>query len=160
MLYISIERLISIKFPSHRFVLRENDNQLTFFILLTGTILLVYIPIPMFNDILHETSNLTNKTKSVCDFISAKSRLVLNYFDIVLRIIIPALIMLLCSCSLVFNFIKLRGRIRQNFLNVQSSRFKRYVLFAVKTMFLNLIFIILNLPFSLILFLPKFFDFN
>lgn len=166
LVYIIIERLISFKYPSKRFVLREDSNQIAYFILVFLYISLLYIPIPIYNNILTEYLNntLVNSTgneKLICDFISSKSRKVLNYYDLILRILIPSILMLLSSFQMISNFFQLRRRIKQNFLQANNtSRFKRDILFAITSLILNLVFIILNLPFSLILFLPKFFDFD
>jgi len=166
LVYIIIERLISFKYPSKRFILREDINQIAYFILVFLSITLLYIPIPIFNNIQTEylnntLANSTGNKKVICEFVSSKSRIVLNYYDLILRILMPSMLMLISSFEMISNFFQLRRRIRHNFLQASStSRFKRDILFAITSLVLNLVFIVLNLPFSLILFLPKFFNFE
>ena len=160
LVYISAERLISIIKPSKRFILREDDNQFNYFVLMFLVVSALYIPIPIFNELIYVNSTQTNITKYVCDFISIKSRVVLNYYDMILRIFVPAFLMIISSVILFSNFFKMRTRIRLIFLSVQITRFRRDILFAITTIFLNIFFILLNLPFSLSLFLPKSFNFD
>lgn len=166
LVYIIIERLISFKYPSKRFILREDINQIAYFILVFLSITLLYIPIPIFNNIQTEylnntLANSTGNKKVICEFVSSKSRIVLNYYDLILRILMPSMLMLISSFEMISNFFQLRRRIRHNFLQASStSRFKRDILFAITSLVLNLVFIVLNLQFSLILFLPKFFNFE
>ncbi len=99
--YISIERLISIKYPGKKELLRNKKNQFVFFMIVVVYNCLIYLPFPFFMDVINTTPNSTEPIYS-CKFINYNAVVVLNYLDISNRVLIPFVVMTVIKIEYFF----------------------------------------------------------
>lgn len=164
LVYISAERLVSIKYPTKKEFLRKQKTQLIYFFVVTIYNLLYYLPIAFYYDLqtysieLPEHNNFTNKTIGiVCNFVDEKSQLILGYLDLVNRVLIPFILMVIFSSSLINYIFKSRQRAQANFTSYENKSFKRDLKFSITCIFLNSIYVAFNLPISITVFFPDYF---
>lgn len=159
--FISLDKLVAIKFPSKRVRFRDKNNQMTYAKIIVILIFMFYSPFPFFiyqtnQSDLNTSMNISlNVSKSVCDFTSVKSRIYLNYLDFIVRVLVPFSVSITSTLLLIYFVLKLKVKIHNVFFSAQSSSFKQDVLFASKTIVLNLVFIGLNLPFSILMYVSS-----
>lgn len=151
LVYISIERLISIKYPASK-VLREVKTQLIFLSVVIAYNLIFYIPIPIFHNIIVDYKANTTR----CDFISNEE--LFWIIDMANLIIIPFLLMIFFSIALIYLTFKLRNRIMKTFLTKDYKTYKKDIKLSVTCLSLNIFYLVLNLPFGVLNFTSKFED--
>jgi hypothetical protein len=138
LVYISIERFISIKYPNKRVILNKKINQYIYMIILIGFNLIINIWVPFDYDLI----SMKNSTKCV----SPNKRV--YYFVFLNTHIIPYSLMITFTVLLIYSTFKSRRRVIANYTNRQNRTFKRDIKFAFSSLSLNFIFILFNLPVS------------
>ncbi len=155
LVYISIEKYFSIYLSSRK--LRARKVQLFYFFILLFFNLVLGIVFPFcYSLIEYSESNSTNSVYNpnyVCNFNSYSGQLISSYLDLINRALVPFFLMLVFSTLLVISIFKSRNRTRSA---TQNKNFKKDVTFSVTSFLLNLTFILLNLPLSVILFEPNY----
>jgi hypothetical protein len=141
LVYISIEKFISVAYPHKRFVFKKNKNQIIFCILLGLFNILYHLNVPFSFDVI-----LNDDNSSSCEFIN-NSRLLINNMDLVNCVLAPFLFMIIFSILLIIVIFKTRSRVRLNNSAREIERLKRDVKFSISLLLINLLFILLNLPF-------------
>lgn len=157
LLYLSIERLYSIKNQRKRFMLRNMKYQLIYFLVVISFNLLLYIPIPVFNEIYFKNST----QEWTCDFIEREIEQILLTIDLLNLIVIPDILMIVCSVLLIRSIFSLRNKIRATFLSKENKSFRKDIKLSITSLSLNIIYVALNLPFSILNFtsnLDRFLD--
>ncbi len=145
--YISIDRFVSIKYPSKRFFLRNKKNQLLFFLLILTFNIIYYLPVVFSYDI-NEYNN-----SSVCEFINLKLVTIISYMDLTVRVVIPFGLMAIFTLFLSYSIFKSRSRIIENFLNRKETQtYYREIRLALSSIVLNLVYILTQLPISVTVF--------
>ena len=78
--YISIDRYISIQFPGKRFFLRKENTQLFYFIFVIIYNLIYYIPVIMYRNLIetNSTSNNTTITIKTCTYKTAEQLMIIS----------------------------------------------------------------------------------
>ena len=151
--YISVERYISISAYFHGFnKLKQKHIQTIYFFTIILFNCVYYSPIFfIFN--LEITKN--NETK--CYFVSETRKIQFAYMDLVNSTLIPAMIMLLSTILIIKSIFESSSRIfksTNNNVNAVRNQSKRRmhkdIKFSVTSIFLNIIFITLNLPYCII----------
>lgn len=160
LMYISIDRFISIKYPSKRFILRKKNTQFLFFVFTIVFNFSYYIPVYLFKDVYTVYNNQTNKTSQVCRIDSLELMLVVSLLDLVNRVIVPFTVMFVCSILLIYSLFESRSRIVENFLAEENKTFFTEIRLATTSLSLNLIYILLNLPISIIDIFPQIYTLN
>jgi hypothetical protein len=150
LVYISIDRYISIKIPALRFFMRKRNNQLIFFIFVFMFNLVYYLPV-----IYGYTVIQTNDTL-ICLFNSQYSTELLSYMDLANHVILPSILILIFSTLLGTEVIKSRSRILVNFLKEENEYFFENIRLAISSIILNIIYLLLETPLSIYVFLPNF----
>jgi len=158
LVYILIERVVSLKWPSERFFMRKTTTQVVYFCVISLFNLIYYIPVPVFYDIQYDNSS-DSIAKAACAFTEPVAQTILSWMDLGNRILVPYIIMTACSLLLIFSITKMRTRVVQIFLTQVPSTIERRknIQFVATTISLNTIFILLNLPFAVICFQPNYY---
>ena len=154
LVYISIEKYFSIYLSSQK--LRSIKFQLIYFFILLFFNLTVSIVHPFSYSLKsYSTPNSTNSVNNsellVCDFNSYSGQLISSYLDFINRAVVPYILMFVFSTLLIISIFKSRNRTRSA---TQNRYFKKDVIFSITSFLMNLTFILLNLPLSVVLFLP------
>jgi hypothetical protein len=164
LVYILIERFISIVHPTKRFMLRKKLNQIIYIIILILFSLSCYIVAPLTYGV--QNNNIINNDGSNssflnCNFNNYEGQLITSYFDLFFRVLLPFILMTFISFLLIIFIsfvVKLKTESTElNRDNKVNKRIKRDIRFASSSFGMNLLFIILNLPLTLVLFLPNYF---
>ena len=166
LVYISVEKLISIKFTRKRHFLRSHNTQLVYFISVTAFSCLFYLPVAFFYDIATYTvsfdNNSTNSTKNttvtMCSFVDLSSQTIVSIMDLVNRVLVPFFLMTTFTILLLQTIFKSRNRSLANYKTRQNKLFKRDIKFAISSIILNVIYLIFHLPLSIYVFFPDYFS--
>ena len=92
--YISVERLVSFKYPSHKEFLTNRRNQFIYFFVVVAYNCFLYSSFYFFTDVQNMSPNSTEPVLD-CTFVSYESMLVLNYLDIANKDLLPFLIIII-----------------------------------------------------------------
>ena len=158
--YISVEKLISIKYPAKRFMLRKKDKQLLYLLIIIAFNFILFSPVPFFLENKISFSNTTNRTTHVCSFKDNFAQTLIQSLFLVNKIV-PFLLMSTCSILLIISVFRLRQRIEQNFLSSskshlnESKRFKKDIRLAFTSILMNVIYLLLNIPVAVVLITPS-----
>lgn len=152
LVYISIEKCISIKSPSYRFILRRRDIQISYILITIIYNLLFDIPVALYIVI----KNDTNQT--ICSFDNTEHQNLISLMDLINRVVIPFTIMVFCSLILTISIFRSRARIVRIFLPEEKKRFSKEIKIATSSICLNLFYIFVNLPISIVVFFDNYFN--
>jgi uncharacterized membrane protein YeiB len=108
-----------------------------------------YSPIYFISKLKAVTNTTTNSTNLVCE-VGLETGKLIFLMDIVNRVMIPFGLMLMSSILLIRELFKSRTRIVENFLAEENKTFYTEIRLATTCICLNLIYIIFNLPISII----------
>jgi len=147
LVYISVERFISIAFPSKRFILKRKKIQLIYLIVLIIFNIIYRINIPFSIDLLV----IDNTT--YCSFINNEWQLIDSVMDLANCALIPFLLMLCFSILLIRAIFKSRSRVNLGNSIRERKRLKKDIKFAISSLLMNLLFLILVFPLEIDLFL-------
>jgi hypothetical protein len=140
LVYISIDRYVSIKIPSLRFFMRKRNNQLIYFIFIFMFNLLYYLPVSY-----NFTLKRTNDTLT-CNYAYEYSHDLITYMDLGNRVVLPSILIITFSILLGIEVIKSRNRILNNFLKEENEYFFKNISLAITSIWFNIIYIVLQLP--------------
>ena len=155
--YISIEKYISIAYANKRFILRQKLIQIIFAISLFLFSFVFYLPDTYFYDIIINTDN--NLTS--CNYINFKSQLISSWMDFIYRFCVTFVLMITLSVLIVITVFKStntnnNNRISNTRLTKQEKkRFKRDIRFAISSFSMNILAILLYLPNGIVYFFPS-----
>jgi hypothetical protein len=153
LVYISIEKFISVAYPNKRFIFKKNKNQIIYFILLFLFNILYHLNIPFSMEIFRVDFD----NSSSCDFIN-NNGIIINNMDLVNCVLAPIFLMILFSLLLIIFIFKSRRRVHLNNSDREIERLKRDIKFSISLLSINLLFILLNLPFTIFIVLPYYDD--
>jgi hypothetical protein len=151
LVYISIEKFISIKYKEKMFILRNDFFQFLFVLGLFFLNMIVNIVLAFVSsDLIEKTVNINNNNDNsttlttttiiICDFISSKNKLATTYIDIVYRLVIPSLIMIFLSYSL-FKIKLIESADRK-----EKRRLQKEIQYAISSILMNIIYVVFNVP--------------
>ena len=155
LVYISAERLITIKFPTKSLYYKTEKFQIVFLIAITIYNSIYYLCFPFYFDVLHKNGT-NNSTILQCTFTDPIYLKFLNYLDLSNRAIIPASLMISISIALSYAIFQSRRRVARNQSILDSKNFKKDLKFTITSIFLNLVFILFNLPISISVAIPNY----
>jgi hypothetical protein len=147
LVYISVDRFISIAFPSKRFIFKRKNTQIIYMIMLILFNIIYHINIPFSIDLLV----IDNTT--YCSFINNDWQLIDSFMDLVNCALIPFVLMLCFSILLIRAIFKSRSRVNLGNSVRESKRLKKDIKFAISSLLMNLLFLILVLPLEIDVFL-------
>jgi hypothetical protein len=142
--YISIERFISLAYPTKKYILLKNKIQSAYIIILTLFNLVLYMPIGIYFDLVDESN------QTVCNFVDDFWLVTYGYLDLINRVIIPSLLMIIFSLLVIRTIFKSRNRVSNNNSHVNYKTFKKDVRFALLSILLNIFYILFSLPVSIL----------
>ena len=159
--YISAEKLVSIRYPAKRFLLRKKKSQIIYFIIIIIFYALINIPSLFYYEIkTNEILNLnqTIATYKTCTYKDSFSQQLLSLVYLFTKVLIPFSLMTTCSVFLIISVFKLRQRIIRNFLSTTNqlqsdaiNKYKKDFRLAVTSLLMNLIYLVLNAPLPIFL---------
>jgi hypothetical protein len=157
---ISLDRLISIKFPTRFGFRKKRSFQMGLCFILTAKDFLLYSQAFFSGVITYTFDNSTrNQTEKFCQPKSVDFR-VLSWIDLFNMSIIPFLLMLACSALMIAYLIETRRNISTSNVTNPSERKKRDRKFALNAIGINLIFICTNLPLAVMFLFSNYFEFE
>jgi len=146
--YISLEKIISNKYPVYDYFLKNKKHQLIFFIAVIAYNSVLYLPVLF---LLDAGKNITsNMTIYGCTF---NSDLVLIIIDTINRVILPFILMLIASIVLIVSIHRMRTRMLQTFRSNNHRVLIKNIQLTVSIVCINFFYIVLNLPWVIYLFL-------
>ena len=161
--YISVERWISITFPSRRLVLLKRNVQIVYIFVVVVVNLAfatqvaigfelqnVIIETPIGNSSDHNTENIVY----YCDFKSLYWQDVAGFIDIVIRVIVPVGLMVFFSFLLCISIYRSRNRISSS--QTGNATLRRDVRFSLVCMSMNVFYIVFSLPVSVVVLLQDY----
>ncbi len=148
--YISFDRYISIKYPAKRFLFRKAKIQFIYFIIVFLFNLIYYLPVFVSSKLLTQQQQQNNLTFQCSLGTTNESLFILFLMDVLNRVILPFGLMLIGSILLIYSLFKSRTRIVENFLADENKTFYTEIRLATTSLSLLLIYILLNLPISVI----------
>ena len=151
-IYISIDRFISITYPTYKFFLRKKNIQIVFMMVVIVFNMVIYPPAGMFHGV--QMINETNSSYVVCDFIDFYWLTVVGYLDLANRVIIPCFLMVLFSVLIIRTIFASRLRLTRS--TKTNNMFKKDVHFAVMSIGLNMVYLVLSLPISILVLFPDY----
>lgn len=149
LVYISVEKVISIKHPAKKYILRSNKTQLAFFLCVLAYNAVFYVPTAYYFTVTTTTSK-TNETIKLCEFNSDHNRRLINFLDIANRVIVPFILKSACSIILMISIHRMRSQIPENFRTNNYKSLKKEINLLLNLIFLNLFYILLSLPFGVV----------
>ena len=147
--YISLDRCISIQRPAWRFTLRKRKNQFIWFILVIIVNIIYYIPVGFY---FKGFSSNNTSHQIICDFANKDAVLLISYLDLAIRVILPFCLMFEFSLMLTNSLFKSRRRIVENFLPDENQTFYKEIRLALSSITMNIIYMITQLPVSITVF--------
>lgn len=163
LVYITIERFISIAFPKKSVLFQKRKYQVSFVVIITAFNTVFYLPVIVFVKLLENTENISqNLTPSEpnCDFETYGLKTVISLLDLANSTLLPFFLMFVNSVLIIYSIFKSRKRmVSKGPANKANKSLKKDIRFAITTIFLNVIFFILNLPICAIGFLSIEFSF-
>lgn len=142
LVYISVDRYVSIKYPEKRKFLRKSSTQLVFLLITVVFNLCLYCPSLVFTYVRTNKLNVT-----FCTWINGDIQNTALIIDTVNRLVIPFLAMLICNTLLIYTIFKSRNTILTSTMpNAANKTLKKDLKFSVTIIFLNFIYIFLNIP--------------
>lgn len=151
LVYISIDRLIAIRFTSKRQFIRSLKNQFIFVFLTLIFNSIFYIPSITGIDVLY----IENQT-FICSFTSYDYQNVLTFMDLVNRCFFPFISMSLFSSMLVVFIFKSRRRVLHDRLTTENRQLIKDIKFSITSVVLNLFFLFCSMPVNIVTFIPDF----
>lgn len=138
LIWISIERFISIKYPNMKLI---KNKFAQFWIILIVVIYncIIYIPVPLF-------FSLTNNTNNTICYLSDDYSNLIKIIDLLQSTVLPFILMVVFSLLLMHTIFQSRLRILRMTRQLDRSRLKKDIKFAITSITLNALFIVLNLP--------------
>lgn len=163
LLYISIDRYISIKYPEKRFILKKRTNQYKFIFWLIIFQVVYNVPVVYFYERLSYIQFLNERNISgldtqktnlssliFCECLKPRVQLMSHLATFSNRIIIPSALMVFVSSMSLHTLFKSRKR-TQIYKRNKLNNLKDYK-FTITSIFLNVSFILFVLPISVFLF--------
>ena len=151
LVYISVDRLISLRYPARRGMLRNTRVQLVFLTCVVVFNLVFYIPVYFDAGIKLLTDNSSNVT--ILNKICGSSSDYILLMDAVNRIVIPFFLMTCCSVLLIVTVCTSRRS------SLSNETIRRDVRFAIMSVFLDMIYVFLNLPEVILFTVPDTYSF-
>lgn len=154
LVYISVDRFIAIKYPSRRFMIRNERNQFIYFMVVFVFNVVYYLPYAFENCVIRMTRNATNQTADLqCGFSDMTAQTILNWMDTFNSVLMPFTLTFLLTCLIIYTIFRSRARTRSANLTENRNR-SSDIKFSITCLALNIILLVLNPPCSVVNFFP------
>lgn len=159
LVYILIERYLSIRYPVESNLLRENKLQIGYLVFMFILNSFYYILAPLYYDIRYESDLNATSTKAICNIDNKEQRSTLSYFLFINRILLPFGLMITVSILLVIKITKTNSNVTTFYSKREKLVFKKDVHLSAISIMICLVFICLNLPLIIVFFyIPSYSD--
>jgi hypothetical protein len=148
LVYISFEKFFSIKYISKKLMFKKKKYQIIFLIIL-GVFNILY----RFN-ILFSFNLLTIDNSTICYFNNNHNQIIVGNMVLVNIFLLPFFLMLLFSILLIISIFKSRSTINLNNTSREIRQRRKDIKVSISLLFMNLLFLLLNLPIEIYQFLP------
>lgn len=160
LVFISIERYVSLQDLSKKFILRDPKNQFIYLMIIIIYNSLYFSPCLIYFEVLNINYNYSGSNITWIDFdselrcqiVDTKLKVIMPIMDLINRVIVPCLLMTSASILLVITVHKSRAAI---FQNVHGS-VMREAKFALSSIGLNVLYVTLTLPLPAVLLLGNY----
>lgn len=157
LIYISIEKLTSIRYLIRKEFFKKKLTQFLFFIIVIAFNVICYTAVPFLIGINEQfVQNGTNQSRLICYFNDSSSQFTVSLIILINRVIMSSVVMIALTISLASTVFKSRYRVVVNYTSRQNELFQRDIKFSLTAILLNLIYLFLNLPIGIALFIPGF----
>jgi len=147
LVFISIERFITIRFPKNK-IIKKKKFQATVVFVLIACNLLVYHPILQKISYKNQTINASITNEIKCLDFSDEIRKIIGLSFIIYYAGLPFILMLIFSILLICTILKSRLRILRLNNQHDRNRLKKDIQFAISSIFMNVFYLALTLPFG------------
>jgi hypothetical protein len=148
LVYISFEKFFSISYNAKKLLFKKKKYQIIFLILLCVFNILYHF------NVIFSFEIFTIDNSSICYFNNEVNQIIIANMDLANFFLLPFLLMLLFSILLIIFIFKSRSRIRLNSSEREAKRLRQDIKLSISLLFLNLLFLLLNLPIVTDQFLP------
>ena len=151
LVYISVERLVSIKYPAKRFFLKKHKNICIYTVLVTIFNLVYYIEVALYHDLHVQYQNTTvdnqtvfgDETTTVCTMKNTEEVETVAHMFMVEYTLVPYVLMVACTILMCYTIYSSRRTFNT------GNHIRKDLKFTVTSISLNLVFILCSLPISL-----------
>jgi len=152
LVFISVEKFIAIRYPSNKLIKNQTFQAVIVVLMITSN-LIVFHPIFYLHSFKNQTTNTSIGNQIQCFIFNEESIKLIGILSIIYLAVFPFILMLIFSFLLVRTILKTRLRI----LNLNSqhdrNRLKKDMQFAISSIFMNLFYFLLYLPYCVYLIL-------
>ena len=152
LVYISIDRYISIFFKQIKLITKKWFQNLMIFLIFAYN-LCFYVPfllyIELMTDEIYETETNSTTPSFYCDMPRQEFLKILYLSDLINASLVPFVFMFIASIVLIYSIIKSRLRILNLTLEQDKKKLKKDIKFAVTILVLNISFLIFCFPICL-----------
>ena len=152
LIFILIERYLSIKYPVESNLLRNNKTQFIYLITIFIINLIYWSPVFIYFNIFEIETNKTNETILMCT-IEQNEKYKIEIITFLNRIILPLFLILFFSILLICNIYKSTRRMSTFYSQRERNTFKRDVQLSIISILFNLIQYSLYIPLIIIYFI-------
>ena len=144
--YISIERYVSITYQSKKLLLRKKKTQLIYLISVIAYVFTSYVFVLFYIDIIQVDSigNMTLK----CSFNDSYVEHVIEYIDLIVSLMIPFVLMIFCTILLIYRIAHSRAKLKATICTAHSGH--KDLKFSFTCLLLNVFYLVLCFPFHFI----------
>jgi hypothetical protein len=147
LVYISVEKFFTIAYPTSN-LFKKKKTQIIFLILLTVHNIAYHINLLFDFDVFEESNETTT-----CYFTSYHTQKVNGYKDMINCVLGPFFLMMCFSSLLIAAIFRSRKRVHLNDAEREKKRLKQDIKFSITSLSMNLLFVIMNMPLAIDLFL-------
>lgn len=159
LVYITLERFLSMKYPVESNLLRQRAIQLGFIFVSIGMSAIVYFPNYIHHDIVTIQRNDTHYNvynKTLCTFASPNSKPIILFLAFLNRVFLSIILILAFSLVLIFKIKSVKNRVYLFYTQREIVLFKRDLKLSLLSIVLNSLSISLTLPIILVVFVFKY----
>ena len=157
LVYISIERFVSLTCHSKRQFLRNSKIQSIYFLVIIIYNFLYYSPMPIFYEIvslpLSGINGTNNQSYEICLIKNKLISITVLYMDLANRVVIPFSLMFIFTILLIGKIFQSRNKFSNKSKYIDKTM-HRDIRFTITSILLNLIYLSLNLPASVYWLMP------
>lgn len=146
LVYLAIERYVSIRYPAKRLVLRRGRSQFYYLLLVVVFNTVFYLPFIFSFNLRHTSADSVE-----CDFFDSKHEFILSVMDLVSRVLVPCILITMSTCLLLHCIFRSRHRVLKSFSIAENRTLKKDIKLAVTSICLNIIYVFLIVPLPMFL---------
>lgn len=158
LLYISVEKLVSMKYPSKVYLFRRANVQLICLVFIIAFNSVYYLPVVYHTELTITKINDTNFSGNFnCGYNNLDSKRILFLLDIINRILVSVVLINLCSIIILVSIFRMRTTILQEKKSINNHKnMQKQIKLLVNLLVLNAVYVVLTTPLEIV----SFYDFG